>query len=215
VSELFAVTETQVVGADVLVERGFGFEGCAAGVLAGPGLEVVVFGGEESGGSTCVAGLFVVDGLDVHGEVVLAVEDAGAVWLGAWVLGLLGGVGVDGVEVGPEVRVVLEALTAFCALGWVELLDMRDEFLLCCERHKLWRRFDHVARIRVQRLGSWTCTYHAEQTMLLLAWMDLESVSLECTLRLVAVHASVTSLRVHEGARVGLYLLMLRLDVCL
>ena len=39
---LLAVAETEVVGADVLVERGFGFEGDAAGVFAGPGLEVCV-----------------------------------------------------------------------------------------------------------------------------------------------------------------------------
>jgi hypothetical protein len=132
-TELFAVAEPEVVGSDVLVERGFGFEGCAAGIFAVPVFEVVVFGVVEGVGSACVASFFVVYSLDVDGEVVLAVEDAGAVWLWARVLWLLCRVCVDSVEVGPKVRIVLEALTAFGALGWVALLDMRNEFFLRCE----------------------------------------------------------------------------------
>jgi hypothetical protein len=51
--------------------------------------------------------------------------------------------------------------------------------------------------------------------MLLLAWVDLENMSLEGTFRLVAVRAPVTGLRVYKGARIRLHFLVLRLDVCL
>ena len=121
---LLAVAETEVVRSDVLVEGGFGLEGGAAGVVAIPGTEVVVFGLVERVGVAEEPELLLVHGLDVDGEIVLPVEDAVAVGPGTGKLWLLGGICVHCVEVRSEGAGVLERLPTLGTLGRMMLLGV-------------------------------------------------------------------------------------------
>lgn len=205
-----------MVGADVLVEGGFGFEGYPACVVAVPVLEVFVLGGLQSVGGADVSGLMFVDSANVDGEVVLAVEGAVAVWFRTWVLGLLGGITMYCLEMGPEVDVALEPLATLCALWWVTFSHMGVKLSLGCEgEYRSWS-VGCVAGIRLEhfRLGSWFSTYHAEQRVLLSSLVDLVYMPLEGALGLIAMGTLVACVGVDKGARVWLYLQVLHLDMC-
>lgn len=93
-----------------------------------------------------VSRLVLVNSLDVYEEVVLSVEDAVTARPGTWVLWMLRGIGVDGVEVGFEIRVVLEPLATLLAFRRMALGYVGREFFVCCERHRLNVGFVHVVQ---------------------------------------------------------------------
>lgn len=197
---LLAIAEAEVVGSDVLVERGFGLEGGAAGVVAIPGTEVVVLGLAECVGVAEESELLLVNGLDVDGEVVLSVEDAVAVRPGTGKLRLFGRIRVHRVEVGSECTGVLELLPALCAFRWMMLLGVRSEFLEGCER-------DGSAFLRwVVGVGAGIGRQakHTEMALFLVVAMHSAPMPPERSFGLEATCTLAACVWVHKGARIGL-----------